>query len=307
MGECNVSLGNRNHGRGSPEGLLENLRGLKQAQRQGGCSAGCRRDRTDDDRLPWPTFDRYGGWGGHAFHGTDPGTDRAPVVFVHGNQRDACDWLDHAEFFLRRSYGGDELWAITFDDGSPTHRSMAEQLDHFVRKVREHAGAEEVSIVAHSLGVTGVRHWLYDRDRYDWVDSFVGLAGANHGTVLSSWCASAGLSNGTYKMSSFLRADYAVQDGHPLAELNENETPGDIDYYTIRGTHDPLFWRCERSPELDGAVNLELPVDHDGVRTDREAIEHVFEWISGTDPYDLRHHVGLPDSGSDSDGGPNVP
>jgi pimeloyl-ACP methyl ester carboxylesterase len=296
VSECNVSLGNRNHDRGASSGLLGNLRGLRRARRQGGCAVGCRRDRTDDTDLPWSSFGRYGGWGGHVFHGTDAGAERTPVVFVHGNQRDACDWADHAEFFLKRSYTGDELWAISFDEGSPSHRSMASQLDHFVRNVREHTGSETVAVVAHSLGVTGARFWLHDRDRYDWVDTVVGLAGANHGTVLNSWCAASGLTNGTYKMSPFLRADYALRRDHPLNALNRDETPGDVDYYTIRGSNDPLFWRCERSPALDGAVNVELPVDHDGVRADREAIEYVFEWVSGTDPYDLRHHVGLPES-----------
>jgi pimeloyl-ACP methyl ester carboxylesterase len=276
--------------------LMENLRGLRAARRRGGCSVGCRNERTDDSRLPWDAGGRYGGWGGHAHHGTDPGAERTPVVFVHGNQRDACDWERHAEFFLRRSYGGDALWAVTFREGSPTHPSMAEQLEEFVGRVREETGAERVSVVAHSLGVTGTRYWLYGYDRYDWLESFVGLAGANHGTVLSSWAADAGLTRGTYRMSPFLRADYDDDEDHPLARLNEDETPGDVDYYTVRGTEDPLFWRCADSPSLEGAEeNVVLPVDHDGVRADRRSKELVFEWLSGTHPYDMRYQVGLPD------------
>lgn len=235
--------------------LMENLRRLRAARRRGGCSAGCRYGRTDDSRLPWDAGGRYGGWGGHAYHGTDPGIERTPVVFVHGNQRDACDWERHAEFFLKRSYGEDALWAVTFEDGSPTHPEMAEQLE-----------------------------------------AFVGPAGANHGTVLSAWAASAGLTRGTYRMSPFLRADYESDGDHPLARLNEGETPGDVDYYTVRGTEDPLFWRCADSPALEGAEeNVVLPVDHGGVRTDRRSKELVFEWLSGTHPHDLRYQVGLPD------------
>jgi pimeloyl-ACP methyl ester carboxylesterase len=216
-------------------------------------------------------------------------------VFVHGNQRDACDWVDHARYFLERGYTGDELWAITFRDGSPTHDEMARSLEDFVSRVREHAGAERVSLVAHSLGVTGARYWLADRDRLDWVDALVGLAGANHGTVLSSLADDVGMHDGTYKMSPFLRADYDDDDDHPLARLNEDETPGDVRYYTIRGTSDPLFWRCPESPELDGATNLVLPVDHDGVRTDPAAIEAVYRWVSGEHPHDLRNQVRAPD------------
>ncbi len=281
--------------------LLRTVHGLRRAERRGGCAVGCGIDRVDDSRLPWSTGGDYGGWGGREFHGTDgvpalatTDRDRTPVVFVHGNQRDACDWLGHARFFLRRGYGGDDLWAMTFRDGTPSHPEMAAQLDAFVGKVREHTGAGRVAVVAHSLGVTGVRHWLATRDRYDWVETAVLLAGANHGTVLNSWCAEVGLDRGPYRVIDFLRADYDEREDHPLARLNEEETPGDVDYYTIRGTEDPLFWRCPDSPALEGATNVALEADHDGVRTELEAVEYVFEWVSGEHPYDLRNQVGTP-------------
>lgn len=262
----------------------------------------CGYDRADASRLPWNAGRLYGGWGGHAHHGTAPGTERTPVVFVHGNQRDACDWETHAEFFLKRGYRGDELWAVTFRDGSPSHEEMAATLEDFVFRVLEQADADQVSVVAHSLGVTGVRWWLSEYDRYDLVETFVGLAGANHGTVLCRWADRAGLRGGTYKMSPFLRADYERDDDHPLARLNAEETPGDVDYYTVRGTGDPLFWGCPESPQLEGATNVVLETDHDGVRTELRARELVFEWLSGDHPHDLRIQVGRPrpDAASDA-------
>jgi triacylglycerol lipase len=266
--------------------LRSNLVGLRRCRRNGGCRIDCEHDRTDDWRLPWTT-DGYGGWGGHAHHGTEPGSRERPVVFVHGNQRDACDWDEHAEFFLNRTYGGDDVWAITFADGSPSHPAMADQLDAFVGRVRAYTGAESVDIVAHSLGVTGARYWLHREDRYDWVDTFVGLAGANHGLVLSSMAVQTGFTSGTYKMSPFLRDDYHRIDGHPLAVLNEDETPGDIEYYTVRGTEDPLFWNCPASPTLAGATNVALETDHDGVRRSLTTIEYCFEWCSGEKPYHI--------------------
>jgi hypothetical protein len=110
-------------------------------------------------------------------------------------------------------------------------------------------------------------------------------------------------------MSPFLRADYESFDDHPLARLNEDETPGDVDYYTLRGTEDPLFWRCPESPALEGATNVALTTDHDGVRTARRAKELVFEWVSGDHPHDLSLQVGLPradagtDDGAEADAG----
>jgi hypothetical protein len=133
------------------------------------------------------------------------------------------------------------------------------------------------------------------------IETFVGLAGANHGMVLTQWAYDAGMRDGIYKMSPFLRADYASESDHPLSVLNADETPGEIEYYTIRGTEDPLFWNCSESPELAGATNLVLETDHDGVRLSRRARERCYEWIAGEHPYDLRNQVGLPASTADSD------
>ncbi|MFB6165244.1 MAG: esterase/lipase family protein [Haloarculaceae archaeon] len=266
--------------------LAANHRELRRCRRQDGCRVDCAHDRTDDRRLPWSTDD-YGGWGGHAYHGTDPGSARTPVVFVHGNQRDACDWDAHAEFFRNRAYGGDDLWAITFGPASPGHDAMADQLEDFVARVREHAGVDEVAIVAHSLGVTGVRYWLHREERYDWVETFVGLAGANHGTVLNSLAAMAGVTHGPYKVSPFLRSDYDRLTEHPLADLNAEETPGDVEYYTLRGRRDPLFWNSLDSPALDGATNLVLDTDHDGVRASLTAVEEIYTALTDEPPYSL--------------------
>lgn len=280
--------------------LFRILRRLRRNRRNGGCAVDCEHDRTADSRLPWSTGGAYGGWGGQAFHDVGGpagafGDDRdpTPVVFVHGTQRDACDWEDHAAFFLQRGYGGNDLWAITFRDGAPTHREMAEQLDEFVGQVREHTGSDTVAVVGHSLGVTGIRFWLATRNRYDWVETVVGLAGPNHGTVFNTWCAEVGIDTDGYQVCPFLRADYDDHDKHPLASLNRNETPGEVEYYTLRGTDDALFWQCSRSPELAGATNVALETGHDGVRTARATKEYLFEWIAEEHPYDLRHQVGL--------------
>lgn len=294
-------LGTSTHGWPFSRELLGNLRELRRARRRGGCASGCAFDRADDSRLPWSTDGAYGGWGGDAHHGTDDGPrvptageDRTPVVFVHGNQRDACDWRDHARFFLRRGYRGDDLWAITFREGTPSHDAMAVQLDDFVARIRDHAGVDRVALVGHSLGVTGIRYWLTTQDRLEWVETVVGLAGANHGTVLNSWCADAGMNHGSYRVSEFLRADYSSRDDHPLAALNEDETPGDVDYYTLRGTEDPLFWRCPESPELEGATNVAVEADHDGVRKSQAAMEYVFRWVADEHPYNLQHQIAAP-------------
>jgi len=82
-------------------------------------------------------------------------------------------------------------------------------------------------------------------------------------------------------VSGFLRDDYDRYTNHPLSELNDNETPGEIDYYTIRGRYDSLFWVDQASPRLDGAVeNVVLPTDHNGVRDSAAAVERIFSWVT---------------------------
>lgn len=274
-----------------PWGILRGLRKLRLARHRDSRSVGYRSDRVEKSRLPWSSDSAYGGWGGNEYHGTDAESDRRPVAFVHGNQRNAGDWDPHAPFFLKRGYTGDDLWAITFNEATPSHESMAQQLDDFIANVREHTGAAAVDIVSHSLGVTGARYWLSTRKRYGWVEKFVGLAGPNHGTVLSTWCAETGINGGACGSSEFLRDDYDEIPDHPLARINEEETPGEIDYYTLRGSDDALFWRCRDSPRLEGATNVLLETDHDGVRTDQRALEYIFRWVSGTHPYDVQHQV----------------
>jgi pimeloyl-ACP methyl ester carboxylesterase len=259
---------------------------IRRCRRNDGCRVDCDYDRTDDSRLPWEA-DGYGGWGGHAHHGTEPGADRPPVVFVHGNQRDACDWEPHADFFLNRSYRGDELWAISFGEGASTHDGMADQLDAFVGQVRAHTGAERVAVVGHSLGVTGLRYWIDREGRQGWIDTFVGIAGANHGSELCALAARAGMDGETYRVCEFLTA----AEGGPLAALNEEETPGDADYHTIRGTEDPLFMQAPESPELEGATNVVLETDHDGARESLDSLELVYEWVADESPYNVRNFL----------------
>lgn len=268
-----------------PLRLVSGQANIHRCKRNDGCQKNCSWSRTDAARLPWRPDGQYGGWGGHRYHETNRGIDRPPVVFVHGNQRDACDWDGYADFLGERGFGGDELWAISFRDGTPTHDEMATQLESFVTEVRDRTGAERVHVVAHSLGVTGTRYWMEREDRYDSVDTFVGLAGANHGQALSAWCKMAGIDHGVGRSSGFLRADYDTISDHPLAELNEgDETPGDVRYYTIRGTRDPLYWQNEQSPELDGAEqNVALQTDHDGVRTDLESKRRIYRWLAERD------------------------
>jgi pimeloyl-ACP methyl ester carboxylesterase len=238
-----------------------------------------RRSRTDDAHLPWDTEGAYGGICGTYYFQDIPHRENTPVVFVHGNTADATIWLPMMESFLERGDTGEDVWAITFRRPSPTHDTMAAQLDDFVGRVRDYTGHDAVNLVSHSLGVTGVRYWLDRYDRYEWVDSFVGLAGANHG---SSRVRKLGLHRfpfGPARSSWFLDPDRLGDADHPLARLNEDETPGDVDYYTLRATRDRFFRDNPESPTLHGAVNEQVETNHRGLLRTPEACERVYEWL----------------------------
>jgi pimeloyl-ACP methyl ester carboxylesterase len=208
----------------------------------------------------------------------------APVVFVHGNQADAQNWLSPMLQFQRLAgYSMQEMYAISYNGlgnfyaGAPVRdaptapdRDYFEQnpngfangghgaadddevpdLCRFIMAVLDYTGAEQIDIVAHSLGVTIVRKLLHD---YPWfqvhVAAFVAIAGANHGT---SVCR--GLDTSYYGCNE-------IAPGSPwLAALNRGgETPGPINYMTVYNgsAGDPFFDPPldQASPRLGGADN----------------------------------------------------
>lgn len=236
-------------------------------------------DRDDTTRLPWD--DGPGGWGGHVHHRTPPGCDRPPILFVHGNGRSADDWTAHATDLLDAGVNGDAIWAITFEEPSPTHDEMAAELDAFVEKVRAHTGRSEIDVVAHSLGVTGVRWWMETRAAADAVRRFVAVAGANHGMMAATLAVRWGIDTAVSRPAPFLRHDYDRIDGHPLARLNEPpDVPPSVEAYTLRGMTDPLFPALPSSPRLDAAEENEVIAGgHDAAKDGFEARRRILSWL----------------------------
>lgn len=244
--------------------------------------------RTEDSELPWDSGGEYGGWRGTEHFGVDGGSiDNTPLVFVHGNGGDACNFEEHAQKLLDSGWSGDELYAITFRNKSSYHTAMRDQLDDFVQQVLSETGESQVSIVSHSLGVTGSRFWMEDLDRFDWVDTFVGLNGGNHGVCVCPGCYDTTL-DGNYnewlsegKSCQFIAAQCFADPDHPLYELNlPDETPGNIDYHTVRGFYDPLFYCNPFSPYLDGADNNLIYRNHTSSLVDDGTKADVDEWCS---------------------------
>lgn len=249
---------------------------------QGG-SVSARPDRNShDSRVPWNGH--AGGWGGAAYFGTSAGVTRTPVVFVHGNRSEADAWQAHAADLLAAGASGDDVWAVEFSSRTPSHDQMAAELEAFVSALRAHTGCGEVDIVAHSLGVTGVRHWMATRDGDEHVRRFVSIAGANHGLKLATVAARFGVSSGPFGPAQFLRDDYERVPAHPLAKLNEPpEVPEGVTAFTVRGRRDRLFAGSRDSPLLANAErNILLDTGHLGSKNGTRARAVVLSLLTGS-------------------------
>ena len=208
-------------------------------------------------------------------------------MFVHGNNGDACNFEEHAQHLLNNGWTGDELYSITFADKAPYHEWMRDELDSFVQHVLSETGASQVNVVAHSLGVTGARFWMDDLDRFSWVDTFVSLNGGNHGVCVCPGCYDTTLGTDYNKWLSagksckFIAVQCFADPNHPLYELNlPSETPGDIEYHTVRGFYDPLYYCNPYSPYLAGADNNLIYRNHTSALVDSGTKADVDEWCS---------------------------
>ena len=238
-----------------------------------------------------------GGFGG--IHAGGP-LHHTPVIFVHGNQADAQNWLDvMAQFKSIGGYTDQEMYALSYNGlgnyyaGAPVasapsgldaaylesnpnalanggHGSANDDevpdLCRFIEAVQAYTGSKQVDIVAHSLGVTITRETmrLYPSLAKD-VVAFVGIAGGNHGTTICR-----GLQTEYYGCNEI------VPGSAWLATLNgrngSRETYPPTKWMTIYDGHegDPYFTGPDASsPHLLGADNVTFPgAYHNDLRVD---------------------------------------
>ena len=121
------------------------------------------------------------GWGGGQGE-----INHTPIVFIHGNAHSADNWVTMATYFAEEGYSWNELWAMSYlqvadDENYNSNEGNWQEIDEFVQAVIDYTGEEKVIIIAHSLGVTLARTWLRHTEDYSQVNTFIGIAGANHG------------------------------------------------------------------------------------------------------------------------------
>lgn len=150
-----------------------------------------------------------GSYGGRVFAGQT--VVNHPVIFIHGNSDSALGtgsslatgWRASIEYFKSQGYTSAELYATTWGPANAAFSSQQyHSKDHltrlraFVTAVKTYTGAAKVDIVTHSMGVTLMRKVIKGGSGNDslaggtynlggsltsWVDTFVGIAGANRG------------------------------------------------------------------------------------------------------------------------------
>jgi triacylglycerol lipase len=247
--------------------------------------------------------DRMGGWGGvakgHALR-------HRPVIFVHGNTRDASDWDERGKSvkqrFLDAGYSMQELWALSYNGQSMKQLSPSSQcrtnaqlnvpdIVTFLDAVTAYTGAPKLDIIAHSLGVVIVRTLMaVQPERARLIQNFVGIAGPNHGTTV---CRRAWLV-WLIGWKDFMGCDEIAPGSAWLRNLNgplgEREARGPTRYMTIydgTGT-DPFYlpWLFflpvgdQDSPALQGADNYKLPgLTHDELRIHPAATSLYLEYV----------------------------
>jgi len=246
---------------------------------------------------------RMGGWGGIA---KGHPLQHRPVLFVHGNTRDASDWDEPGKIvkqrFLYAGYSMQELWAISYNGKSTKQLSPRLQcrtnaqlnipdLVAFVDAVVRYTGAPKLDIIAHSLGVVLARKMMAEHPQLSrLIEHFVAIAGPNHGTTV---CRRAWLI-WLVGWMDFMGCNELTPGSAWLRSLNgafgDREARGPTRYMTIYdGTGTDRFYLPwlfflpvgdQDSPALQGAETHKLPgLTHDELRFHPAATSLYLEFV----------------------------
>jgi len=229
-----------------------------------------------------------------------------PVIFVHGNTRDAGDWDEAGKSvkqrFLDAGYSMQELWAISYNGKSTKQLPSPSQcrtnaqvnipdLVAFVKAVAMYTGASKLDIIAHSLGVVLARKMMAEQPHLSrLIEDFVAIAGPNHGTTVCRrvWLV------WLIGWQDFMGCDELTPGSAWLRSLNgplgEREAPPPTRYMTIYdGTGTDRFYLPwvfflpvgdQDSPALRGAENHTLPgLTHDELRFHPSATSLYLEFL----------------------------
>jgi triacylglycerol lipase len=193
--------------------------------------------------------------------------ERDPIVFVHGYSGGKSNWTTMVGRFATAGWDRDHLvvWPYNWNQRNVT---TAGQLATEVSRVREATGADQVTLITHSMGGLSSRYFLKELGGTDQVGTWVSLGGPNNGTTWAYGCLSPSC--------------FDMRPGSTLlAGLNDGDaTPGDTRYGTFWSTCDAII-NPSRSTEIDGADNTRVGcVGHLSLLIDRNVFDQVLDYVS---------------------------
>jgi len=203
--------------------------------------------------------------------------DRVPVLLIPGWGDEATDLAPLRDQLLREGWPPAHLLALTFEDPFGGNAGHALEIARSVELLRRLSGAEEVDLIAHSMGGLATRWYLQEMGGTDQVRRVVFLATPHRGTVAAilAW------GDGGREMapgSDFLTRINRAPPDPGLIEMLSLRTP--MDLRIIPGS----------SAVLPGAINLEICCPtHSGIAEDPRALEVVIRFLlEGPEPLHAR-------------------
>lgn len=232
-----------------------------------------------------------------------PGTDRPPIVFVHGNGDSAALWQTTLWRFESNGWPRERLHAIDMpyplardEDAKPqAGRSSTAEAMAFLKaevdKVLATTGASRVVLISNSRGGYAVRNYIQNGGGDKTVSHAV-LGGApNHGV---------------WSIKGFREGNEFAGTGPFLTALNApknaagDEVTGPVRWLTIRSDHNDKYAQPDglwigakgkptgvsfAGPELRGATNVVIAgLDHRETSFSPAAFEAAWRFITGSAP-----------------------
>ncbi len=167
-----------------------------------------------------------------------------PIVFVHGYGGNSSGWDTFKSWLIADGYDSSDFAVVDYGI-TESNVGIAQKVKQASDQLRTSTGAAKVDIVTHSMGGLSSRYYVKNLGGASYVNQFVSIAGPNHGTTLALAC------------TLFLEPCREMTPGGSfLKALNAvDETPGPVDYLTIRSICDEIVVPFTSTP-LSGATNV---------------------------------------------------
>ncbi|MFX1477708.1 MAG: esterase/lipase family protein [Promethearchaeota archaeon] len=197
---------------------------------------------------------------------SSPAASQNPILFIHGWTGSASAWNIMKDRFYNDGWSSDLLIAISFSNPNDYSASgniqNAEYIKYWVNKILNNTSADNVDIIAHSMGGISSRYYLKFLGGLNKVDDYVCLGSPHHGVlggtkVFQPNCTFLNeLNNGDETPGGILNDTIGPRlDVVGGGIYNSTHTQGSINYTSIFSSTDTICSPYTTSI-LDGAHNI---------------------------------------------------